>query len=472
MTNILFIVAEELRADALSCYGNTFCETPHLDALAARGVRFDRHYTVHGKCVPSRVAMITGTYPSALGCRELTTYPSQAEQRNIALHLKEHGYRTALIGKNHVLTGDMLSRSFDANPKPGPTFQNYQVDDYDTLPPLGKALYQGRIDAPVEETRDWISVDQLADFLDEDRDAPFFAWLNFENAHPPYAAPEPYFSRVNRDRIPTPRRCDFADKPALMRTLHETWQVDQLSDSELREIKAVYHGQVQIVDDMVGRTMAMLNARGLLENTLVVFTADHGDFAGEFGLVEKWDTAFQDEITRVPLIVAGPGVEGAGRTESAFVENIDILPTALGLLSLPVADCVQHACSFAPVLRNEKHAHRADVYAEGGVEPEGLTELAPLSNEQAYAGKHRALHRAVHTLASARMLRTERWKLVQRREGMNELYDMENDPGETVNRITDPALADVRETLLIRLAERMMQAAPRRPALPATGVMA
>ncbi|MEX2380888.1 MAG: sulfatase-like hydrolase/transferase, partial [Opitutales bacterium] len=88
MKNILMIVAEELRADALGCYGNVFCKTPHLDGLAREGVRFGHHYTVHGKCVPSRVAMLTGTYPSALGCRELTTYPEGPSFGGIAAHLK------------------------------------------------------------------------------------------------------------------------------------------------------------------------------------------------------------------------------------------------------------------------------------------------------------------------------------------------------------------------------------------------
>ncbi|MEX2381725.1 MAG: sulfatase-like hydrolase/transferase, partial [Opitutales bacterium] len=269
-----------------------------------------------------------------------------------------------------------------------------------------------------------------------------------------------------------PRACGYEDKPAVMALLHQTWGVDALSAEQLREIKAVYHAQVKLVDAMAGRTLALLEARGLRGDTLVVFTSDHGDFAGEYGLVEKWDTLFHEEIMRVPLIIAGPGIRNPGRGSQAMVENLDILPSLLDLLDIAPAPCVQHALSFAPLLRGETDQHRASVYAEGGVELEGLHRTAPLQNSEAYSGKHRALALDPLTLASARMLRTPTHKLVFRREGVNELYDLNSPDGESVNGYADPANAPLLAELLPQLLARQIAAAPRSPALPETGVMA
>lgn len=469
--NLLFICAEELRVNALACYGNSFCPTRHLDALAARGTRFTRHFACHGKCVPSRVGMITGTYPAALGCRDLTTYPGPEHDRNAFAMLKAAGYRTALIGKNHVVRPEHAGVWFEFVPTPGPTFQEYRVANADALPPLRRALCQGRLAQPLEKTRDWLSVDHLASFLNDCGDAPFAAWLNFENSHPPYAAPEPFWSAIDRTRVTPPKRCGFDDKPAFMRLLHETWGVNHLREADLIEIKAAYHAQVLVVDAMVGRVMELLAARGQLDNTLVVFTSDHGDWAGEYGLVEKWDTAFHDDLLHVPLIIAGPGLP-AGRVAEALLENVDLFPTILDLLGVRGWDTAQHGRSFADVLAGGADRHRDDVLAMGGLELEACRRPMPLDPRQIYIGKHRCLHADPATLAEARMLRTSDWKIVVRAAGVNELYDLRNDPGELTNRGADPVCAATRAALVERLLIRTITASPRWPPLPAGGVYA
>ncbi len=470
-TNLLLIVAEELRADTLSCHGNAFCQTPAIDALAGRGCRLGGHFTVHGKCVPSRVGLITATHPSALGCRDLTTYPGPEYDDNAFAALRRHGYRTALIGKNHVLPTERLPAAFDAVPPPGPTFQSYTVEDINALPASRRALLQGRIDQPATATRDWISVDQLGTFIDDCAGTPFAAWLNFENAHPPYAAPEPYWSSIDPATVPPPRRCRFDDKPAYMELLHHSWQCDKLNDSELIAIKTAYHAQVRMVDAMMARVQALLAARNLLDDTLVVFTADHGDWAGEFGLVEKWDTAFHDDLMHIPCILAGPGVP-AGSRPAGLSENIDLMPTVFDLLGLPRWERAQHGRSLAAQVRGGTSAMREEVFAQGGIESGSLTRLTPLSNSSLYWGKHACLHADPTTLASARMLRTAEAKLVVREAGRNELYVLIDDPGECLNRWDDPACRELKLTLLERLLHASMDACPRLPAVPRAGVTA
>jgi choline-sulfatase len=324
---------------------------------------------------------------------------------------------------------------------------------------------------PIEKTRDWLSVDHLAGFLDHCGDAPFAAWLNFENAHPPYTAPEPYWSAIDRARVTPPKQCAYDDKPAFMRLLHETWGVNHLSAADLIEIKAAYHAQALVVDAMVGRALEMLAARGRLADTLIVFTSDHGDWAGEYGLVEKWDTAFHDDLLHVPLIVAGPGIP-AGRSADAFIENVDLFPTILDLLGVRGWDTAQHGRSFAELLAGGADRHRTDVFAMGGLELEACRRPQPLDPRQIYVGKHRCLHADPTTLAEARMVRTADWKVVVRTAGVNSLYDLRQDPGELVNRWADPARAASRAAAVERLLQRTIAASPRWPQLPATGVLA
>ncbi len=463
--NLLLVVAEELRANALGCYGNTFCPTPHLDALAARGARLRQHFTVHGKCVPSRVALITATHPSALGCRDLATYPGPEYDDNAFAALRAHGYRTALFGKNHVLPVPRLGGSFDVVPQPGPTFQQYRVEDVTTLSSARRALLQGRIEQPVETTRDWISVDQLGQFLDEGADdsRPFAAWLNFENAHPPYAVPEPFWSAIDRSQVPPPRRCSFADKPAFMELLHRTWQCDQLTPAELIEIKAAYHAQVLMVDAMMARVDALLTARGLRENTIVIFTADHGDWAGEFGLVEKWDTAFQDDLMHIPMLIAGPGIT-PGTLPLGMSENIDVMPTVFDLLGLPRWAQAQHGRSLQQAFDGQTPA-RSAVFAQGGLDLADLKTLTPIRTDSIYWGKHACLHADPTTLAAARMLRTETAKIVVRQAGRSELYDLTQDPGECVNGWEMPEYAALKATMLEQLFQHALAACTRLPAI-------
>lgn len=483
--NLLFIVAEELRADCLSCYGNTFCPTPHLDALAERGMRCDGAFTVHGKCVPSRVAMLSGSYPASLGVRGISTYPEHPPP-DAFLHLRQRGWQTALFGKNHVLKDP--ARSFACYPEPGPTFQRYRWLPGEERSPARCALLQGRLDQPFAATRDALSVDQFSSFLDGCGGRPFAAWLNCENAHPPYCACEPFYSAIDRAQVPPPCPPAFAGRPAVLRVLHRQWQVDRLTPAELLEIKAVYHAQVLAVDAVVGRALAELDRRGRLADTLVVFTSDHGDWAGEGGLVEKWDTCFDDALLRLPLIMAGPGI-APGTRLSGLVENIDILPSALELMGVDGFQ-VPHGRSWAARFARGGSCREA-VFAEGGVEPEALGKIAPLGLDGPYAGKQLTLQACPESLAAARMLRTERWKLVRRVQGgaplgppvanrqavqaswsCDELYDLAADPHETCNRLTDPALAGTLADLDRQLFARVLAAAPRTPALPAHGVEA
>jgi len=214
-------------------------------------------------------------------------------------------------------------------------------------------------------------------------------------------------------------------------------------EAMLREMQAVYYGMVSRVDDQMGRILAALDRSGERENTLILFWSDHGDYASQYGLPEKWDTSFADCLEHVPCILAGPGVP-AGKETEELTDHSDLAPTLLELLGLEPLPGM-HGCSMTPLF--EGKPIREAVFADGGHEDEMLgrfnfhalrgdphaTRLLFGIEVRPGAGKQATYQNYQDTMARAMMVRTKKWKLVVRLRGGNELYDMENDRWELKN---------------------------------------
>jgi len=224
---------------------------------------------------------------------------------------------------------------------------------------------------------------------------------------------------------------------------------------------------------LVGQLLESLAQRGLLENTIIIFVADHGDFAGQFQLVEKWDCLFQDCLLQTPLILAAPWLDFQGQQVDSLVEMVDLAPTLYELCDVePPPGLVGR--SLLPVIRERDQSFRDSVYAEGGRERELLEMKNPYLYSQgrpmAYAAKYKVFFDNPLTLARSAMVRTKRYKLVYRLNGIAEIYDLEKDPGELHNVYNHPDYLEVRENMMRLLVERLLEAQPKNPPVSRPGV--
>lgn len=478
--NILWITCDELRADAVSTYGNPFTRMPAAERLAREGVQFDNAFCQMPKCVPSRCSMLTGRYPHVDGFRTLKgrrqspVAPNgqensmvclQADTPNLIPYLRERGYRTALLGKNHIVEWNLHKAWFDVTSSWG--WAKTKRDP--AVPPeLARADYGGVLpaDFPLERHSDAASADDLIRMMEQSDGRPFFALLDTQLPHPFYQEfPTPAAS-IPLEQIPVPPCAPLAEAPPLEQALRRSKNLELLSPDDRRRIRRAYYTMAEFADQQVARVLDALDRLGLAENTLVIYTADHGDFAGDHNCYEKWDTAMLDCITRVPLLARLPGRLPAGLKSDALVELVDLLPTSLELAGLPVPAYAQGR-SLLSILAGDPDAQRETVFCQGGVERELIARPASTAGLNGYAVKQQVLIDAPVTMLRAKMVRSKTHKLVYRLSGDHELYDLTADPDELVNRYGDPALASVQAELHERLLRTLIETESNLPEVAA-----
>lgn len=437
--NFIFLMADELRADAVQCVDGLPVRTPSIDGVAARGAVFSRCFAQHSVCGPSRVSFMTGWYPHTRGHRTLT-HLLRPHEPNLLRYLKDAGYHVQWNGKNDLLAADSFPLSVSDRCRERLPTLPWPANPWPTGHRHFKSFYFGCRGHALYEDYDSLWIKRAVEFLASPPE-PFFLYLPLIFPHPPYTVEEPYFSMYDRRQVRAPLPARLDDKPHFMREIHRAYGIGRLSEDDLREIVATYWGMVTRLDDLVGELMAALEASPAADNTVVIITSDHGDYVGDYGLTEKWWTGFQDCLVRVPLVIRVP--DASGRRVDALTETIDLFPTIMELAGLE-ARHTHFGRSLLPLIRGETNEHRSAVFAEGGHAPgetHTLEDLWPEGN--IYHEKTRLQHDDSTTLAKAAMVRTERWKYVARLEGKEELYDLDADPGELVNRIDDAALAGV-----------------------------
>ena len=459
--NLIVLCSDEMRGDCLGCLGNPDIRTPHLDAFADRAVLFERHYTNHGKCVPARIAMMTGRYSHTDGFRNIHQHLPPGEP-DVLLKLKERGYQSAVFGKNHcweeMFEGYVDHHSWDEVYKP--FFDGWEEKKKESRnvpePRDLEGTYDRRGCARVFP--DEIYAQQAIDYLTErrDRSRPFFLQVNIEKPHPRYAVEEPWFSMYDRDEIEAFPHGLPENAPLPLVKQREIRTGPDIDDEKLREVQAVYYGMVSKVDHLMGRMLETIEDEGLLENSIVMFWVDHGDFAGQYGLVEKWDTVMQDCIMRVPLIMHAPGLPRGVRVES-LTEHVDLCPTLLELLGIE-GEWGIHGASLLPVVRGERR--KEAVFADGGHEKDMRDRVNTNTHKEVGnrrirrgSGKQQTYVECPDTMARTKMVRTDRWKMIVRETGGNELYDMKADRWEMHNLWGREDLNQV----VLDLQEKMIQ---------------
>ena len=475
--NLIIITADEMRGDCPGYMGNPDCQTPFLDRFAERSVAFQQHFAVHGKCLPSRISIASGRYCHTDGLRtvnESNLLPSGTP--NLLPSLKNAGYESAVFGINHVwedFWGDnskssgvvdyhcftrdsfdhLLQRQYPVE-QPGPGSAPIRFS------PDTPSLEVTRLTEPITYMSDDNRTEQAIHYLRtvRDRTRPFFLQLNLGAPHPPYQVEEPYFSMYDREAI-TPWPYDLPDgAPLHLRKMREFRSGRAATEADFRQVQAVYYGMISKVDALLGRFFSAIEEDGYLENSVVLFTVDHGDFAGQYGLPEKWDSALNDCLLHVPLILHAPGLP-EGRRVDSLTEHVDIAPTLLELLGLQ-PDWVLHGASLLPAIHGQ--TRKDVVFADGGHEADMRRRFngprydtaADGRTVPATQGKQETYLQAPDTMARAKMARSERWKLVIRETGGNELYDLLEDPYEMYN------LWELRESypdVLLDLQQRMIE---------------
>ncbi|CAA6679269.1 Choline-sulfatase (EC [Lentimonas sp. CC19] len=422
-----------MKATALGCYGNTHPVSPHIDQLAAEAAyQFEQCHTVHPKCTPSRCSLLTGTYPHELGHRTLDIHTAPHEPNHIRTLKEQHGYQTALIGKNHVVDAETMPLTFDYRID-GPGKQ--QLEPIQTPMPRG-SYWVGKDPNKYEDFKDTTQTDCALEWIDQLRDPekPFFLWLNWGLPHPPYSAPSNFYGVTDRSKIKLPTFDDPTDKPGYHKALHEAYGLDRMTDEDWIEVIGTYYDMVAFIDHETKRINDYLHEKGMAEDTIVVFWSDHGDFAGEHQLPEKWDTSFYDCITRVPLMMWGGGIQKG--SSDALVESIDIFPTLFEFMGYaPIRGIAGR--SALPVMNGDSDTHRDFVFCQGGQEPEMLKlVVAPDAKPRpctAYQQKQSALYLNTSINIRAKMIRDHDWKYIYHQSGFEELYDLKQDPDEIIN---------------------------------------
>jgi arylsulfatase A-like enzyme len=481
LKNVLWIMADQLRWDYLSCYGHPHLDTPHLDGLAARGVRFNKAYVQSPICGPSRMSFYTGRYVRSHGAT-WNGFPLRVGEPTLGDHLREIGAECVLVGKTHMIpdTEGMKRLGIEPESMIGVHtaecgFTPFERDDgmhpegyYDINPNYDQYLRDQGLggDNPWEEWANsaededgsllsgWLMENSNKparvpeehsetpymttrgiEFMEQAGDKPWLCHLSYIKPHWPYIVPPPYHDMYGPDDVIAPVRSNaerMTDHP-----VYRAWQNHRVckafSRDEVRErVIPAYMGLIKQLDDQMGRLFAYLEESGRMDDTMIVMSSDHGDYLGDHWLGEK--DLFHDASARIPLIIYDPREEAdatRGTTSDALVEGIDLAPTFLELMGGEAKPHILEGRSLAPIIEGRQTEWRK--YA---------------ISEYDYATRQSRTELEIDQ-ADARLLMIfdGRWKYILAEGFRPLLFDLESDPDELVDLGAEPEHEAVRTEL-------------------------
>ncbi|MDG2034085.1 MAG: alkaline phosphatase family protein [Rhodospirillales bacterium] len=480
--NILFIMCDQLRWDYLSCYGHPKLETPHIDSLAARGVRFDRAYCQSPVCGSSRMSFYTGRYVNSHGA-SWNFVPLRVGEMTIGDHLRPRGIRTALVGKTHMRAdyAGLIRLGVDLDSQEGVFaaecgFEPFERDDgihpsssHDPFPryndylreqgfggdnpwedwansaegPNGEILsgwylenakFPARI--PAEHSETAYITGRAIDFIDEAGAEPWCLHLSYIKPHWPYMAPAPYATLYGpEDTYPPVRSEDERKTPHPVYGAFVEQRVSQsMSRDEVRNsVLPAYMGMIKQIDDEIGRLLRFMEKLGRIEDTLIAFTSDHGDYLGDHWLGEK--DLFHEPSVRIPLIVVDPSSEAdatRGSVNNDLVEAIDLAPTFVDVTGGYQQPHIFDGRSLSPLLH--------------GATPADWRTYVISEYDYAFTDPRHALG-VPPSECWLRMIYDGRYKYVVCERFRPMLFDLETDPQEFVDLGDNPAYATERNRL-------------------------
>lgn len=431
--NVLFIISDDLRASALACYGDRFCKSPNIDALAKRGLVFDRAYCQGTSCGPSRRSFMFSRYRGVGNI-------------NLGQHFRENGWYSARVGKifHMRVPGDIIAGTngedhasawterFNSTGLEAHTPGDYAclnlnifTDDLENRQSTKmphRPFVSVKYDGDGSDQPDHKSATKAIELLQKHKDEPFFLAVGLVRPHYPMVAPSQYFAPYpwQQMQVPAQQTDDLDDipRPGRARIISKSNPIGEYPDNQQR-MWAAYYASITFMDEQAGRVISELDRLGLSDSTAIVFTSDHGYHLGDHGFWLK--SNLHEQILRVPLIVSIPHA-ARGRTKS-MVELADLFPTLSDLAGLEIPDEVQ-GLSFAPTL----------------FDPNRSVRNSALSVDRGYS------------------LRTAGWHYIRYNPNAAELYDMRADPGQFDNLIDDPEYQSILTNLDAKLNSRLSAA--------------
>lgn len=465
-TNIVMFCTDHQRADYLSCAGHPLIKTPNLDRLAAQGIRYENLYVQNTICMPSRASILTGTYP----CRHTVTcngYNLPETHKTIAHVLRDAGYHTMAVGRTHVICTQPrpeysktdfygFSQCSHAQVYCGDTdpdndylawIREEHAEYYDDIAFANRNqvgdLFGSHTEVPEElSMNSWVvgrSLEFIKKHQEKSPEQPFLLWAGTWDPHSPYRAPEPWGSMYDPADIPPPPQREeeleaYPDELKRLATVNFHRNPDIPMEQIWRNTIAMYMGMISHIDDQLGRLLDGLDKMGLTDDTIISFTSDHGDMMGEHWFVGK-RIFFYDGALKVPGIMAGPGIP-KGEVFEGLAESVDLMPTLLDLVSVPVPAEVQGK-SWYPLMKGDKTIVHDDVYTE--IQHFNLNNDGS-KNEHIFSifdGHYRIVY------------------FNDRHYG--QLFDFSNDPENHINRWDDPDYAKIKQEMQNKLMNRVMR---------------
>jgi iduronate 2-sulfatase len=445
--NVLFIISDDLTATALSCYENQFCRTPNIDRLASEGVRFTRTYAQFPVCGPSRASFMFGYYPNATG-----TYGYVSGRENVgpgrdswSQLFKKNGYYTARVSKifHMGVPGDIEKGSNSQDDEAswterynsqGPEWKAEGESELVQNNPYGLKPKRGgnvmtivKADGDDMVHSDGKTAAKAVELIRKHKDEPFFLAVGFVRPHVPFVAPRPYFDPYPHEQIVLPPSVenDWDDIPA-PGINYVTSVNGEMSEEQEKKAVAAYYASVAYMDAQVGKVLQALKEEGLEDNTIVIFTSDHGYHLGEHRFWMK--VSLHEESARVPLVIKVPGKKPA--VTHALTELLDLYPTVAELAGLKYSKHLQGK-SLVDVLDNPAHSVR----------------------DMAFSISHR-------NGTFSFLLRTPKWAFIQYDEDGGsgvELFDMEYDPQQFNNLATHPKYEETVKFFKEQLKEKLSE---------------
>lgn len=472
--NIIIFNPDQMRADSLAHLGNPASHTPFLDSFAkTEGVSFSNAFCQNPVCVPSRCSFTTGLYPHVHGHRTMS-YLLRSGESSIFKELKNAGYHVWMNARNDLIAGQIpglmeshVSEIYyggEVQDAPGPVeamrgqpgSKNYY------------SMFEGQLGLD-ESGRNYGSDDEDLDaairkIKEHKKEKPLCLFLGLLNPHPPYQVEEPYYSAIKRDQLPLRIKPeDGIGKPKLEALIRQYQAMDEYTEPDWDELRACYLGMCMKVDTMFEKLCHALKEAGEYDNSAIFFFSDHGDYTGDYGLVEKAQNAFEDCLVNVPFLIKPPkGDEVDAGVTDALVELVDFYATAMEYAEVK-PDHTHFGRSLRNVIADRKKHHRNFVCCEGGRLKEEIhcdefhaNGVKGTMSFSPYWPRH-AAQADPEAHVKGYMLRTDTWKYVARADKNDELYNLKEDPQELVNQFNKPEYQDAVTELQRELMYWLMQ---------------
>ena len=459
--NIILILSDQQRYDTISAYGlNDICKTPHIDALADEGMKFTNAFTSSPICAPSRASVMTGLYPHNHGVIDNFTDIKEGTPL-LGQCMKDQGYYCGLAGKWHVsasktpedcgfegkpfmgygFPGSQVFPSliFNQPPDNSPNYyEEYLKDSGFDIPDVSHGFLgnnpalqiqemYAKHEGPVESTIEYFVAHEANRLIDEaiEQDKPFLIWANFWGPHSPSIVPEPYYSMYDPKDIkehPSYKE-NFSDKPYGYYLTEKMWGLGDYGWDGFADIASKYYGHCTMIDDMVGLIVDKLKKLGIYDDTIIIYSADHGDCLGAHKLIEKGSFTF-DEIYRIPMIVKGLGNKDNG----SFVYLQEIMPTLLDIAGIKPPKPVDGESILPLMCGTEESNNRTEVFGE--------------------------FHNHFY-VSRQRMVRDNKYQFTFNENEKGELYDFTNDPYQLNNLCYDEKYADIKKEYIEKLSRHL-----------------